>query len=207
MKDYSSSKPEFHESIRIVDTTTPDNGDNISLADRQNHDNTVVLKKFVDGLTEKAETLEQKTNSLESKVGGLELAVSNDGTLTIKYQEGGSKKQLKIENKQALDNVKEKTEELERALRDEEIVLLKANSWTGTAPFSQVVQISRVRQTASLTMGKAYTKDNSLEEIETWDEMAALITSAETQNGTVTFYCKSEKPTKDFKIKLKGAFS
>ena len=39
MKDYSNNKPEFHESIRIVDTTTPDNGDNISLADRQNHDN------------------------------------------------------------------------------------------------------------------------------------------------------------------------
>lgn len=207
MKDYSNNKPEFHESIRIVDTTTPDNGDNISLADRQNHDNTVVLKKVVDGLTEKAEDLEKKTNSLESKGGGLEFAVSNDGTLTIKYQEGGSEKQLKIENKQALDNVKEKTEELERALRDEEIVLLKANSWTGTAPFSQVVQISRARPTASLIMGKAYSKDNTEDEIETWDEMAALITSAEVQNGSVTFYCKSEKPDKDFRIKLKGAFS
>lgn len=207
MKDYSNNKPEFHESIRIVDTTTPDNGDNISLADRQNHDNTVVLKKVVDGLTEKAEDLEKKTNSLESKGGGLELAVSNDGTLTIKYQEGGSEKQLKIENKQALDNVKEKTEELERALRDEEIVLLKANSWTGTAPFSQVVQISRARPTASLIMGKAHTKDNTVAEIETWDEMAALITSAEVQNGSVIFYCKAEKPSKDFRVKLKGAFS
>ena len=56
-------------------------------------------------------------------------------------------------------------------------------------------------------MGKAYTKDNTVEEIETWDEMAALITNAEAQNGGVIFYCKAEKPSKDFRIKLKGAFS
>lgn len=206
MKDYSNNKPEFHESIQIVDTSTPDNGDSISLADRQNHDNTVVLKKTIDSLSERAEALEQKTTSLESKGGGLELAVSNDGTLAIKYQEGGREKQIKIENKDALDTVKGKTEEIERALRDEEIVLLKADSWTGTAPFSQVAQISRVRQTASLSIGKAYTKDNTIDEIETWDEMASLITNAEVQNGSVTFYCKSEKPSKDFRVKLKGAF-
>ena len=207
MKDYSNNKPEFHESIQIVDTSTPDNGDSISLADRQNHDNTVVLKKTIDSLSERAEALEQKTTSLESKGGGLELAVSNDGTLAIKYQEGVREKQIKIENKDALDTVKGKTEEIERALRDEEIVLLKADSWTGTAPFSQVAQISRVRQTASLSIGKAYTKDNTIDEIETWDEMASLITNAEVQNGSVTFYCKSEKPSKDFRVKLKGAFS
>ena len=207
MKDYSNNKPEFHESIQIVDTTTPDNGDSISLADRQNHDNTVVLKKTVDSLSERAEALEQKANSLESKGGGLELAISNDGTLAIKYQEGGREKQIKIENKDALDTVKGKTEEIERALRDEEIVLLKADSWTGTAPFSQVAQISRARQTASLSIGKAYTKDNTIDEIETWDEMASLITSAEAQNGGVIFYCKAEKPSKDFKVKLKGVFA
>ena len=61
-----------------------------------------------------------------------------------------------------------------------------------------------VKATDSVTMGKAYTKDNSLEEIETWDEMASLITSAEVQNGGVIFYCKTEKPSKDFKVKLRG---
>ena len=53
-------------------------------------------------------------------------------------------------------------------------------------------------------MGKAYTKDNTVEEIETYDEMAALITSAEVTDGFVTFYCAAEKPTADFKVKLKG---
>lgn len=97
--------------------------------------------------------------------------------------------------------------ELNTKVRDEETVLLSAGNWTATAPYKQTVSISRIRQTASLTMGKAYTKDNTVEEIETWDEMASLITNAEAQNGSVIFYCKSEKPSKDFRIKLKGAFS
>ena len=98
-------------------------------------------------------------------------------------------------------------ESLKTGLKDEETVLLSASKWTSTAPYNQTVNISRVRPTASLIMGKAYTKDNTLEEIETWDEMAALITNAEVQNGSVTFYCKAEKPSKDFRVKLKGAFS
>lgn len=96
---------------------------------------------------------------------------------------------------------------LKVGLKDEETVLLSANGWTSTAPYSQTISITRMKSTASLIMGKAYTKDNTADEIETWDEMTALITNAEAQNGSVTFYCKSEKPSKDFRVKLKGAFS
>lgn len=98
-------------------------------------------------------------------------------------------------------------ESLKTGLKDEETVLLSASKWTSTAPYNQTVNISRVRPTASLIMGKAHTKDNTVAEIEAWDEMAALITSAEVQNGSVIFYCKAEKPSKDFRVKLKGAFS
>ena len=98
-------------------------------------------------------------------------------------------------------------ESLKTGLKDEETVLLSARKWTSTAPYNQTVNISRVRPTASLIMGKAHTKDNTVAEIEAWDEMAALITSAEAQNGSVIFYCKAEKPSKDFRVKLKGAFS
>lgn len=96
---------------------------------------------------------------------------------------------------------------LKESLKDETIVFLRAGSWTDTAPYKQTISIARAKPTANITLGKAYTKDNTLEEIETWDEMAALITSAEVQDGSVTFYCKAEKPTKDFRVKLKGAFS
>ena len=49
------------------------------------------------------------------------------------------------------------------------------------------VTIPSIKSTDSVIMGKAYTKDNTLEEIETWDEMAGLITSAEVSDGYVTF--------------------
>lgn len=90
------------------------------------------------------------------------------------------------------------------ALYQETIVTIPANAWSSSAPYSQRVSVPTVKATDSVTMGKAYTKDNTLEEIETWDEMAGLITSAEVSDGYVTFYSKSEKPSRTFKVKLKG---
>ena len=86
----------------------------------------------------------------------------------------------------------------------ETVVTLSASNWSTSAPYSQKVSVPTVKATDSVSMGKAYTKDNTVEEIETYDEMAALITSAEVTDGFVTFYCAAEKPTQDFKVKLKG---
>jgi len=86
----------------------------------------------------------------------------------------------------------------------EVIVTLPSGNWSSSAPYSQKVSVPTAKATDSVTMGKAYTKDNTLEEIETWDEMAGLITSAEVSDGYVTFYSKSEKPSRTFKVKLKG---
>ena len=90
------------------------------------------------------------------------------------------------------------------ALYQETIVTILANAWSNSAPYSQKVSVPTAKATDSVTMGKAYTKDNTLEEIETWDEMAGLITAAEVADGYVTFYCAAEKPNKEFKVKLKG---
>lgn len=89
-------------------------------------------------------------------------------------------------------------------LKGETIVTIPANAWSSSAPYSQKVSVPTVKATDSVSMGKAHTKISSPTEIETYDEMAALITSAEVTDGFVTFYCAAEKPTKDFKVKLKG---
>lgn len=86
----------------------------------------------------------------------------------------------------------------------ESIVTLSASNWSSSAPYSQKVSVPTVKATDSVSMGKAHTKTSSPTEIETYDEMAALITSAEVTDGYVTFYCAAEKPSKDFKVKLKG---
>ncbi len=51
MTEYTNNSPTFHSKIDIVDTSTPDNGDNISLADRQNFDNILVLAERIGDLT------------------------------------------------------------------------------------------------------------------------------------------------------------
>lgn len=59
MKEYTNPDPSFHETINIVDTSTPDNGDLISIADRQNLDNSLVLKNMVDELTGQVQESEE----------------------------------------------------------------------------------------------------------------------------------------------------
>lgn len=86
----------------------------------------------------------------------------------------------------------------------ESLVTLSASNWSSSAPYSQKIAIPSVKATDSVSMGKAHTKTSSPTDIETYDEMAALITSAEVTDGFVTFYCAAEKPTADFKVKLKG---
>ena len=86
----------------------------------------------------------------------------------------------------------------------ETVVALSASNWSSSAPYAQKVAVPSVKATDSVSMGKAHTKTSSPSDIETYDEMAGLITAAEVTDGYVTFYCTAEKPTKDFKVKLKG---
>ena len=86
----------------------------------------------------------------------------------------------------------------------ESLVTLSASNWSSSAPYSQKVAVQSIKATDSVSMGKAHTKTSSPSDIETYDEMAGLITAAEVTDGYVTFYCAAEKPTKDFKVKLKG---
>lgn len=86
----------------------------------------------------------------------------------------------------------------------ESLVTLSASNWSSSAPYSQKVAVPSIKATDSVSMGKAHTKTSSPSDIETYDEMAGLITAAEVTDGFVTFYCAAEKPTKDFKVKLKG---
>ena len=93
---------------------------------------------------------------------------------------------------------------LEVANTREAVVALSASNWSTSAPYFQKIAVSSIKATDSVSMGKAHTKTSSPTDIETYDEMAGLITAAEVTDGYVTFYCAAEKPTKDFKVKLKG---
>lgn len=93
---------------------------------------------------------------------------------------------------------------LSAANTKEVVITVPASNWSSSAPYFQKVAVPSVKATDSVSMGKAHTKTSSPSDIETYDEMAGLITAAEVTDGYVTFYCAAEKPTKDFKVKLKG---
>lgn len=84
------------------------------------------------------------------------------------------------------------------------VVTLSASGWSQQKPYSQTVQLANVKEDDTVTMYKAHTKDSTQQNIEVYDEMSAMITSATVQNGSVTFYCAIEKPNKDFKVRLRG---
>lgn len=84
------------------------------------------------------------------------------------------------------------------------VVTLSASGWSQQKPYSQTVQVTNAKEDDTVTMYKAHTKDSTQQNIEVYDEMSAMITSATVQNGNVTFYCAIEKPNKDFKVRLRG---
>ena len=75
MTKYTNQSPEFHDELDIVDTSTPDNGDNISLADRQNFDNILVLKANIGTLSNLSTTakanLVAAINEIFTKANGV----------------------------------------------------------------------------------------------------------------------------------------
>lgn len=91
MKKYTNDSPTFRSELDIVDTSTPDNGDNISLADRQNFDNILVLSKRIgtlNSLSTKAKTsLVAAINEIFTKADG---ATDEIGTLSSLETEGKS---------------------------------------------------------------------------------------------------------------------
>ena len=111
-----------------------------------------------------------------------------------------------------IEKLNENTDKIDGALKlvlavantKETVVTLSASNWSSSAPYSQKVSVPTVKATDSVSMGKAHTKSSPVTDIETYDEMAGLITAAEVTDGYVTFYCAAEKPTVDFKVKLKG---
>lgn len=83
-------------------------------------------------------------------------------------------------------------------------ITLEASKWSNTVPYSQEVEITTLRSTDEVSIGKAAKKDTPSETIKLWDKMESCITAAEALNGKVVFYCASKKPTSDFKVRLRG---
>ena len=103
-----------------------------------------------------------------------------------------------------IDDLKTANEKLVKEF-NEKIVTIPVSGWKETsAPYSNKVMVEGLSNEDVITLGKATDKNSTAQEAETWGEMSSLITAAVVGTGYITFYCAAEKPSKDFKVKLKG---
>ena len=103
-----------------------------------------------------------------------------------------------------IDDLKTTNEKLVKEF-NEKIVTIPVSGWKETsAPYSNKVMVEGLTNEDVITLGKATDKNSTAQEAETWGEMSSLITAAVVGTGYITFYCAAEKPSKDFKVKLKG---
>lgn len=103
-----------------------------------------------------------------------------------------------------IDELKTANEKLVKEF-NERIVTVPVSGWKETsAPYSNKVMVEGLTNEDVITLGKATDKNSTAQEAETWGEMSSLITAAVVGTGYITFYCAAEKPTKEFKVKLKG---
>nr|DAT11559.1 MAG TPA: hypothetical protein [Caudoviricetes sp.] len=102
-----------------------------------------------------------------------------------------------------MEEVKTDNERLMKTF-NEVIVTIPASGWTNTAPYSNKVTVAGVTNEDDIILGKATDKNSTAEQVELWGELSSLISSAVVGTGYVTFYSATERPTKDFKVKLKG---
>ena len=102
-----------------------------------------------------------------------------------------------------MEEVKTDNERLMKTF-NEVIVTIPASGWTSTAPYSNKVTVAGVTNEDDIILGKATDKNSTAEQVELWGELSSLISSAVVGTGYVTFYSATERPNKDFKVKLKG---
>ena len=103
-----------------------------------------------------------------------------------------------------IDDLKTANEKLVKEF-NEKIVTIPVSGWKETsAPYSNKVMVEGLTNEDVITLGKATDKNSTAQEAETWGEMSSLITAAVVGTGYITFYCAAEKPTQNFKVKLKG---
>ena len=84
-----------------------------------------------------------------------------------------------------------------------EITLL-ASGWSGSAPYTQTVEVPGLKATDKVQLMSAVKKDTPAETVKVWDKMAGMIKAGEALDGQAVFYCPIKKPTEDFNIKLVG---
>lgn len=83
-------------------------------------------------------------------------------------------------------------------------ITLPASGWSGSAPYTQTVDVPGIKEADRVQLMSAVKKDTPAETAKTWEKMAGMIKAGEALDGQAVFYCPIKKPTEDFNVKLVG---
>ena len=83
-------------------------------------------------------------------------------------------------------------------------ITLPADGWSGSAPYTQTVDVLGIKEADKVQLMSAVKKDTPAETAKMWEKMAGMIKAGEALDGQAVFYCPIKKPTEDFNIKLVG---
>lgn len=112
-------------------------------------------------------------------------------------------REMAVELEQIFNNTfynKRVFEEHERLIE----ISLPLDGWTNTAPYSQRIAVTGVKETDNPIVSPCTPKSLTAAEVKKRRKMASMITYGETEEGYVTFYCGEKRPTADFSVYLKG---
>lgn len=78
------------------------------------------------------------------------------------------------------------------------------SGWSSSAPYSQTITVESMKDTFNPIYDLYINEDVNAETGAALKEAYGYLDRLKTGNGNITLYCYSDKPTVDFKLKLKG---
>lgn len=83
-------------------------------------------------------------------------------------------------------------------------VALPASRWSGTAPYTQAVNVTGVTAEDAPVIGILIAEGTTAANVKLQNKAWACVDRAVTGAGTITFYCYNKKPANDFTVNVKG---
>ena len=78
------------------------------------------------------------------------------------------------------------------------------SGWSSSAPYSQTINVESMKDTFNPIYDLYINEDVNAETGAALKEAYGYLDRLKTGNGNITLYCYSDKPTVEFKLKLKG---
>ena len=125
---------------------------------------------------------------------------SVNGTVTVERDEGTISEQGTAFSAKNMNNLESRIAETTRNISAN----LSVSLWSGSPPYTQEIQNTSIKATDVPIIGKGTPLTEDSANYKTLTKNFAMIDKAVAEDGKITFYCYSKKPTADIPIIIRG---